>query len=355
MPLLGGVAIFFAFVIGIGVGGSFHALLPPTPTLGFLGGAILIFTMGVIDDRIVLGWFSKLLGQIVAAVLLLASLNGEGAFLLSPPGLVLSLLWVVGLTNAMNFLDNMDGICAGIAACVSLAFVGLAVLGGQMETAVIAAAVGGACVGFLRFNFPPARIFLGDGGSLFLGYSLAALGVLSTRQTEFSLSLLVPVAILAYPIFDITFVSITRYARGQSLTQGGKDHTSHRLARIKGSDRLTAIAIYGICASLGALALVLQHLSFPPGTVVALFAVFFGFLGFGLRLARQAPVHARVGDDGVVVTDGFSDALAVAGLVQDARRFDIRHSENGGRTAKEREPSEHAVEIAGRQEPRAAD
>lgn len=334
-PLLGGVAIFFAFVIGMGVGGSFRALLPPTPTLGFLGGALLIFAMGVIDDRVDLGWFSKLLGQIVAAILLLASLNGEGAFLLSPLGLVIALLWVVGLTNAMNFLDNMDGICAGIAACVSLAFVGLAVLNGQIETAVLAAALGGSAIGFLWFNFPPARIFLGDGGSLFLGYSLAALGILSTRQTEFSLSLLVPVAVLAYPIFDITFVSVTRYQRGQSLTQGGKDHTSHRLARLRRSDRLTALAIYAICGSLGLLAIVLQRLAFPPGTVVAFFAVFFGFLAFGIRLARQAPVPT--------VETAVADSLVAASLdFGDRRLFELRGNPDdgagrlGGRPAGER-------------------
>jgi UDP-GlcNAc:undecaprenyl-phosphate GlcNAc-1-phosphate transferase len=326
-PLLGGVAILLAFLIGMSVGGSFRGLLPVTPTLGFLGGALLIFAMGVIDDRVDLGWFSKLLGEIVAAVVLLASLNGEGRFLLSPLGLVLSLLWVVGLTNAMNFLDNMDGICAGIAACVSLAFVGLAALNGQIETAVLAAALGGSAIGFLWFNFPPARIFLGDGGSLLLGYSLAALGILSTRQTEFSLSLLVPVAVLAYPIFDITFVSITRYARGQSLTQGGKDHTSHRLARIQRSDRLTAFAIYGICGALGALALVLQRLSFPPGTVVAFFAVFFSFLAFGIRLARRAPVPTGE----AAVADALTETLAVARVdFPDGRLFDRRGNGEDG-------------------------
>ena len=99
--------------------------LSKTPNLGFLGGGLLIFVMGIIDDRADLSWFSKLLGQIVAAVLLLASANSAGLFLFSPLGLVLSLVWVVGLTNAMNFLDNMDGICAGISGVAALAFVGL--------------------------------------------------------------------------------------------------------------------------------------------------------------------------------------------------------------------------------------
>jgi UDP-GlcNAc:undecaprenyl-phosphate GlcNAc-1-phosphate transferase len=343
-PLLGGAAIFGAFVVGMGVGGSFEALLPPAPTLGFLGGGLLIFAMGIIDDRLDLGWFSKLLGQIVAAVLLLASLNGEGAFLLSPLGLVLSLVWIVGLTNAMNFLDNMDGVCAGIAACVSMGFVGLAILNGQMETAVLAAAVGGASLGFLRFNFSPAKIFLGDGGSLFLGYSLAALGILATRETGFSLPLLIPVAVLAYPIFDITFVSITRSARGQSLAQGGKDHTSHRIARITGSDRLTALTIYGICITLGIVAMAVQALSFPPATIVGFASVLFGFIAFGVRLARQAPVP---GDPTVepVLSETMPDSLVPAGV--NARVFETREqartengSTDGGRNGNGAHPAE---------------
>jgi hypothetical protein len=134
----------------------------------------------------------------------------------------------------------------------------------------------------------------------------------------------VPVAVLAYPIFDITFVSVTRYARGQSLTQGGKDHTSHRLARIQRSDRLTAVAIYVICGALGLLAMVLQSLAFPPGTVVALFGVFFAFLAFGVRLARRAPVDADSG------ARGISEALTAASLVPEGGIFELRGNGSNG-------------------------
>jgi UDP-GlcNAc:undecaprenyl-phosphate GlcNAc-1-phosphate transferase len=269
--------------------------------LGFLGGATLIFVMGVVDDRLDLSWFSKLLGQIVAAVLLLASENSGGIFLLTPIGLVLALLWLVGLTNALNFLDNMDGLCAGISAVTALTFAGLALLAGQTGTAILALAVAGAAAGFLRFNFPPASIFLGDGGSLFLGYALASLGIMTSPKGEFSVSLLVPVIAIAYPIFDITFVSVTRYARGQSLAQGGKDHTSHRIARVTGGARPTAWITYAICAGLGIVALGLRVLSFTPATVVAFVGVAFGLLGFGVRLCRRAPVpDSRMGADAAV-------------------------------------------------------
>lgn len=297
-PLLGGVAIFGAFVLAVAVGSALSGALSFERTLGFLGGAALIFVMGVVDDRVDLSWFSKLLGQIVAAVLLLASENSGGIFLLSPIGLVLALLWLVGLTNALNFLDNMDGLCAGISAVTAFTFAGLALLSGETGTAILALAVAGAAAGFLRFNFPPARIFLGDGGSLFLGYALASLGIMVSPQGSFSLSLLIPVIAIAFPIFDITFVSVTRYARGQSLAQGGKDHTSHRIARVTGGARPTAWVLYAICAGLGVLSLGLQVLSFPPATVVAFVGVVFGLIGFGVRLCRYAPVpDARMGAD----------------------------------------------------------
>jgi UDP-GlcNAc:undecaprenyl-phosphate GlcNAc-1-phosphate transferase len=289
-PLLGGVAIFAAFTLALGVASLFAGMEALASTLGFLGGGLLIFVMGVIDDKYDLSWFSKLLGQIVAAVLLVASGNTGGLFFFTPLGLVLAVVWVVGLTNAMNFLDNMDGVCAGIAAVMSLTFVGLGLMAGDLSMVAIAAALCGASFGFLRFNFYPARIFLGDGGSLFLGYSLGALGLQSIGHSDLGPSALVAVVALAYPIFDITFVSVTRTARGQSLTQGGKDHTSHRLARIKGDPRLTAVAIYGICAGLGVVAMLLRSLAFGPATVFGFVAVAFGLFAFGLRLARLAPV-----------------------------------------------------------------
>ncbi len=273
------------------IAGGLSPDLPAKRILGFLGGAALIFVMGVVDDRVDLSWFSKLLGQIVAAVLLLASDN-TGGFMLTPVGLVLSLFWLVGLANALNFLDNMDGICAGISTVIAGTIAGLALLAGQPGTALLAVAVGGASLGYLRSNFPPAKIFLGDGGSLFLGYSLASLGLMTTRPMGFSADLLIPVIALSYPIFDISFVSITRVSRGQSLTQGGRDHSSHRLHRILGGPRATALAIYGLCAGLGGVALGLHRIGFAPATVIVFIAVVYGFVAFGAQLCRNAPVPA---------------------------------------------------------------
>jgi UDP-GlcNAc:undecaprenyl-phosphate GlcNAc-1-phosphate transferase len=257
---------------------------------GFLSGGTLIFAMGVLDDRYNLGWFSKLLVQFVAGVLLLAGGNVGPFPLFTPVGLLLSLLWIVGLANAMNFLDNMDGIAAGIAAAASMSFAALALLTGRIDAALLAAAVAGAAIGFLRYNFFPARIFLGDAGSLFLGYCLASAGLAITSGNDSPIALLIPVLVVGYPIFDITFVSVTRYLRGQSLTQGGKDHSSHRLERITGGTRPTAYAIYAICIALGGAAVFLQVLSFAPATLFVTIAALWGFVALAGTLTRRAPV-----------------------------------------------------------------
>lgn len=288
-PLLGGVAIFAAFVAATGVAALVSEGFGFGRFLGYFSGASVIFVMGVIDDRLDLSWFSKLLGQIVAAVLLLASENAGDIFLLTPLGLVLGLLWLVGLTNAMNFLDNMDGVCAGISAVMAAAFAALAALAGQPGTALIGLAVCGAALGFLRYNFHPARIFLGDGGSLFLGYSLASLGVMITRDLSFSWDLLIPVIVVSYPIFDITFVSVTRYVRGQSLAEGGKDHTSHRICRLVGGPRPTAMVTYLICAITGVLAIGLERLSSGIVILGAVLGLAVVYWVFGMRLCRLAP------------------------------------------------------------------
>jgi UDP-GlcNAc:undecaprenyl-phosphate GlcNAc-1-phosphate transferase len=246
--------------------------------------------MGLLDDRFDLGWFSKLLVQLVAAVLLLAGGNAGPFPLFTPAGLLLSLLWIVGLANAMNFLDNMDGVAAGIVAVASLAFAAVALTSGQADVALLATALAGATIGFLRFNFHPARIFLGDAGSLFLGYALASTGLAITHPFNSPFELLLPVLVMGYPIFDITFVSVTRALRGQHLTQGGKDHTSHRLARILNGARPTAWVIYGICAVLGIVANLLHLLAFAPATIVVTIAAGWAMFSLGIALCRKAPV-----------------------------------------------------------------
>lgn len=289
-PLLGGVAVVAGFLAGGLAGWALLGDPPGSRFLGFVVGALLVSTMGVVDDRVNLSWFPKLLGQVVAAVIFLASGGPGDAFFATPIWIVLSLIWIVGLTNAMNFLDNMDGVSPGITAVAALAFVFLGMSMGRPWIAIGAAALCGASIGFVRYNFSPASIFLGDGGSLFLGYALGCSGWIIAWGAETPAALLVPVLVLSYPVFDITLVSVTRYARGQSLTQGGRDHSSHRLCRILAGPRATALTIYGVCLLSCAVAVLLDALAFDPATVTLSAAVLFSYIGFGLFLCRRAPV-----------------------------------------------------------------
>jgi len=194
---------------------------------------------------------------------------------------------VIGISNAVNLLDNMDGLSAGVSMVSALSMAAYCLFGGAPESALALLALAGACGGFLLYNFNPARIFMGDCGSLFLGFSLAALSLSAsgTHRTAQSLvlSMLVPVVVLAIPIFDTALVSVARTLNGRSIAQGGRDHSSHRLVALGLSERGTVIALYVLTATFGALAVLTNHL---PLLVVLLLAalLFTGLLGLGLYL-----------------------------------------------------------------------
>ncbi|MCK4547447.1 MAG: undecaprenyl/decaprenyl-phosphate alpha-N-acetylglucosaminyl 1-phosphate transferase [Candidatus Eisenbacteria sp.] len=249
-PLLGGLSVLVGF-LGAMAMGMYLLREPITPRLlGFLGGGLLVFLIGLVDDRVGLSPTTKLCGQLAAGLLLLFAGNTNGLITNGWMDISLSLLWVVGLINAFNFLDNMDGISSGITFIASCAFLVICVFHGQMMTAVLAAAAAGASLAFLRFNFNPASIFLGDAGAMFMGYVMASVGLMSTWHQSSHLFMLVPVLILGYPIFDISLVTMTRWLDGRGICEPGKDHSSHRLASLIASPRGSVWIIYGLCAGL---------------------------------------------------------------------------------------------------------
>jgi UDP-GlcNAc:undecaprenyl-phosphate/decaprenyl-phosphate GlcNAc-1-phosphate transferase len=263
--LMGGPAIVIAavgtFLLFFGTGGS--ALIR-----AWLVGAVMISLVGVYDDIRGLRPSSKLIAQIIAALL-------PVAFGLTIPvfhplvAFLIVVFWIVGITNAFNLLDNMDGLAAGIAAIAS-AILGLhAYQAGDVPLTAAAAAVSGAAIGFLFYNFQPASIFMGDGGSLFLGYSLGTLPLLRvTARPLVSLSIIaVPVFVLAIPIFDTTLVTILRILHGRPVSQGGRDHSSHRLVSLGLSERRAVTILYVIAASTGLVSLLLPRL---PASLVVL-------------------------------------------------------------------------------------
>jgi UDP-GlcNAc:undecaprenyl-phosphate/decaprenyl-phosphate GlcNAc-1-phosphate transferase len=233
-PYLGGVAIVLAVTFAIALAAIVRGETAATLTqlLGILAIALAMATMGLLDDLRGLPVTIRFGVQLLAALGLWqlgVSVGLTGRTLIDLP---LTVLWTVGITNAMNLLDNMDGLSASTATIASLWFGTIALINGQFLVAALAFAVAGAAAGFLRDNRPPARIYMGDAGSLFLGVMLAALGMLLSLDRGMLVTAAVPVLILTVPVLDTALVTLARIRHGLSPFQGGRDHTSHRLIRV---------------------------------------------------------------------------------------------------------------------------
>ncbi|MBM3320815.1 MAG: undecaprenyl/decaprenyl-phosphate alpha-N-acetylglucosaminyl 1-phosphate transferase [Candidatus Eisenbacteria bacterium] len=285
-PLLGGLAVLIGFLAAFLSGARLEEADFSSSVVGFLLGGIWVFLVGLADDRFGTGPLVKLPGQIIGCAILFFSGNTNGLITSAPLDLLFSFLWVVGMMNAVNFLDNMDGLAAGITFLAASGFFAISLLHGQTVPALIAISLAGAALAFLRFNFHPASIFLGDAGSLFFGYALAALGIMSTWHMTSHSFLLVPVLILGYPIFDIGFVVLTRIARGRRIYLPGKDHSSHRLWTLLANVRGTAAVVYGVCFVLALLGVALSFTSDRSFYWTALLLVATVSLWSGRRLAR---------------------------------------------------------------------
>jgi UDP-GlcNAc:undecaprenyl-phosphate/decaprenyl-phosphate GlcNAc-1-phosphate transferase len=267
IPLLGGLAMYAGVVLGV----LFLFNGPARAQIaGILAGATLIAAVGILDDRGLLHHQVKLfIGMPLAAGILLLSgigaqvfstvLGGRSGDLLD---IALTVVWVVGITASFSILDHMDGLCAGIAAMASVFFALLAYLNGQTLVTVLAAAVLGAATGFLRWNFKPAKIFMGDGGAMFLGFLMATLGLKLRLENSNMLSAwVVPVLVLGATIFDTTLVTISRSRRGLlPFATPGKDHAAHRLANLGLGQRGAVLAMYILGAVSGLLALLVSSL-----------------------------------------------------------------------------------------------
>lgn len=225
-PLLGGLAIYFAFILSLSL--TIHA---DSILIGILVGGTVIMVVGLIDDKFGMLPRVKLLWQFIGA--LVAILMGVRVVFIKTPILskIFTCFWLVAMTNALNLLDNINGLCAGVG-CISAFFFGtLAFIHGQLMVAVVSFALAGSCLGFLKHNFPKAGIFMGDAGSLFLGFMLASIAVAGSWKTSsVTTSLAIPVLILGYPIFDVTLVTVMRLLERRPISKGGKDHSSHRFA-----------------------------------------------------------------------------------------------------------------------------
>lgn len=290
-PAIGGVAIFLGFGLAVGVGYLLapnaiqglsvrpaQAVLPFTTWEGLILGATVAFLVGLADDFIHMPPLPKLVGQLVAALILL--LSGIGVWLTGVYWVdaAISLFWFVGLTNAVNLLDNMDGLAGGTAAIAGGYLAVLFFLEGTTGLAILALGFTASLVGFLAHNYPPARIFMGDSGSLFLGLFLAGLALAPAEGLSRSLAgvLAAPVLILGVPILDTTLVTLGRILEGRPVSQGGKDHTSHRFVALGMGEKPTLWLLWGMAFLGGAIGLLLR--SAERGTALLLGGVLVGMV-----------------------------------------------------------------------------
>lgn len=276
MPLLGGAAIFAGALLAL----TLVAVLLPTrivapQVIGVLLSSTIVGAVGLADDRYHLPAWSKLASQFIGTVILIQF--GIQVQLAVPEwvNILLTFIWLAGISNATNFLDNMDGLSAGVSGVAASFILLLAISNDQYLVAGLSAAILGACLGFLRYNFKPAKIFMGDAGALFLGFLLAILGLqLRFPENVSFVTWMVPVFILAMPIFDMALVVISRLRkRVNPLTTAGKDHLSHRLVNMGLSQREAVLSIYLLSGVCGMIALYITTADFLEGYGIALASV----------------------------------------------------------------------------------
>jgi len=305
MPRLGGLAIFMAFIIVM-----LFIVKVSGPFLGIIYGGCIIFLVGMLDDIYQLSPWVKLVGQIIATsvavyfgvVIHFVNNPFDGALYLGYLSMPLTFLWIVGISNAINLIDGLDGLAAGVSGIAGITMGVVALLQGQTLVAWLAFILVAAILGFLPYNFYPARTFMGDGGSNFLGFTLACLAVTGLAKSTAIISLLIPIVILGIPIFDTSFAIIRRIHNKAPIFMPDKDHLHHRLLAIGFTHRVSVLIIYGISGFFGLAAVILCTINNPKATLVLAIILLVVVIGAdkiglltGAKTKAPAPV-SQVGD-----------------------------------------------------------
>jgi UDP-GlcNAc:undecaprenyl-phosphate/decaprenyl-phosphate GlcNAc-1-phosphate transferase len=261
VPYLGGIALVVSFSVALLIAAT---LRPPNGGVRelavILGLGLALSAVGLADDLRGLPAWARFIAQILAAVGVWAMGVRVQLFDITAMDFALTIVWTVGITNALNLLDNMDGLSAGFTAIAAGFFFLIAVLNDQFLVAALSAALAGCALGFLRSNFHPARIYMGDAGSLFLGFLLAVIGVKLRFGAPREITAFVPILVLGVAIFDTTLVVLTRLANRRSPLRGGRDHVSHRLVFIGIPVRASVGLVYAAAIGSGWLAVVMSRL-----------------------------------------------------------------------------------------------
>jgi UDP-GlcNAc:undecaprenyl-phosphate GlcNAc-1-phosphate transferase len=258
IPYLGGIAVFIAFLFTVGVFTDFGQ-----ETLGLLLSGSIALMVGLIDDFGAMTPLQKLLGQTLAAVVLIKSgIYIKLEFLPIWLALPVTVLWILAVTNALNIIDILDGLASGVSVIAALSIAIANFMAGRAAVAFLSLVLAGSVLGFLRHNFFPAKIYLGDAGSLFIGFMLAALSMNAGYTRANLLAVVSPVLILGIPLFDLTLVMWIRWRKGIPVMKGSPDHFALRLRRLKLSVRETAITTYILGVLLSTVALLMSQVTF---------------------------------------------------------------------------------------------
>jgi len=308
IPRIGGLAIFLSFTLTT----LLFCEYSDTLLTLWVGGAVIVL-LGILDDVFRLSAWLKLGGQVLVAAFavwngsIIDHINLGGEYVnLGIMSIPLSLLWIVGLTNAINFIDGLDGLSCGISAISSISLVLVLLLTGETVSASVTAILAAACLGFLPFNANPARIFMGDTGALFLGYTMAVMSVQGVFKLHAMLAFLVPISIFALPLGDMVFAILRRVCAGKSPFTPDRGHLHHRLVDMGFTQRESVRILYAICAMFGLIAVFFTDAMFAEGRLektIGITILAFGicFLNFIIMKNPSMRRHSGLSDDEMTV------------------------------------------------------
>lgn len=318
-PRIGGLAIIFGFTVA-----TLCFAQPSRQLYGTLAGAAIIAVMGVIDDCKNLPAKLKFVIQIIAALVVVfagdikidvftnPNFLSDNPYWVLPEWLsvTLTVIWIVFITNAVNFIDGLDGLAAGVSAIMSISLVFISIRVGEYSIAILGIALMGSCFGFLPFNFNPAKIFMGDTGSTFLGFMLATLSIQGVFKSYAVISFAVPLLILGLPLFDALFAMIRRILRGQSPMTADRGHLHHRLVDMGFSQKQTVFILYAISGVLGITAVLLAESGLLRALLLVICVLI--LLLIGSMLGKNSYVHQHqdnrnLTDDNEIDVEEVSD------------------------------------------------
>ncbi|MBQ2650913.1 MAG: undecaprenyl/decaprenyl-phosphate alpha-N-acetylglucosaminyl 1-phosphate transferase [Clostridia bacterium] len=301
IPRVGGLAIYLGFLVSVLIFGNMTAELQ-----AILLGSVVLILLGVVDDVVALSPKIKFVGQIAAAgIVMLADVRievlsnpfGGELFNLGWLSYPITLVWIVGMINAVNFIDGLDGLACGVSSIASLTVFTIALLVSEPYVAIIMAALTGACFGFLPYNMNPAKIFMGDTGSMFLGYMLAVMSINGLFKLYAVISFVVPFLILGLPIFDTAFAIVRRLLKGQSPLQADRGHIHHRLVDL-GFDQKQSVAIlYAVSVVLGLAAVIFTTSGEMKIAIVAVAILLCFFFAMNIKVNHKKQEERKAPDE----------------------------------------------------------